>query len=78
MYSGVCDGYLGYDFFEKYKTVIDLNKMCLQIHIDKILENEQTKENNDKYHRKLFFHFQTFLTHSMSRLLQVNTPSVAY
>ncbi|RYE21911.1 MAG: hypothetical protein EOP45_08990, partial [Sphingobacteriaceae bacterium] len=36
-YAGPGDGYLGYDFFAPYKVIIDMNKMCLRIHINEII-----------------------------------------
>lgn len=38
-YTSTGDGYLGFDFLAPYKVMIDLNKMCLRINLNELIEN---------------------------------------
>lgn len=42
-FAGPADGYLGYDFLCLYKVTIDMNKMCLRMHLDDLTCNEDQK-----------------------------------
>lgn len=54
-YAGPAHGYLGFDFFNTYRVIINLNEMCLIINVKNVMQNNINTANQIKEKKEKFF-----------------------
>ena len=47
-YAGKADGYLGFSFLAPYKTIIDMNDLCIRINVDSVRNEKETESKNEE------------------------------